>query len=216
MKVIDAKGRTSLTDEELKEITTVLSEGGLIVYPTETLYGLGGDATSETAAFRTYSAKKRPYDLSLSVAVSDISMLKAIARVDKLSERLIESFTPGPLSLLLPKKSSLPDVIASSDRCVAFRVPDHPIITQILSAFGPVIATSANLHGGEQPINIDIAMKQLDDFVDIYIDGGPVSIGKPSTIVEISQGNLNVVRYGAVPVEKIVEVVNGLSESEVS
>lgn len=216
MKVIDAKGRTSLTEDELEEITRVLSEGGLIVYPTETLYGLGGDATSETVAFRTYSAKKRPYDLSLSVAVSDMGMLKAIARVDRISEKVIESFTPGPLSVLLPKKSSLPDVIASSDRSVAFRVPDHPIITQILSAFGPVIATSANLHGGEQPTSIEIAMEQLGDSVDIYIDGGPVPIGKPSTIVEVSQGNLSVVRYGAVPVEKIMEVVNGLSESEVS
>ena len=213
MKVIDAKGRSSLTEAELLEILEVLSGGGLIVYPTETLYGLGGDATSEMVAFKTFRAKKRPFDLPLSVAVSDMSMLRTVALADKLAERVIDRFTPGPLSVLLPKKSSLPSVIASSDETIAVRLPDHPIAMQIIESFGPIISTSANTHGGQQPTSIEVAMEQLGDSVDIYIDGGEVPVGEPSTIVEISHGKVNVVRYGATPVEKIMEVVNESSRS---
>ncbi len=211
MKVIDAKGRSSLTEGEMQEILEVLSSGGLIVYPTETLYGLGGDATNEMVAFKTFRAKKRPFDLPLSVAVSDMSMLRTVALADKLAEKVIEAFTPGPLSVLLPKKSSLPAVIASSDETIAVRLPDHPIAMQIIEHFGPIISTSANTHGGQPPTSIETAMEQLGDSVDIYIDGGAVPIGKPSTIVEVSHGKVNVVRYGAVPGEKIMEVVNDLS-----
>ena len=213
MKVINAKGRTSLTEGEMQEILEILKGGGLVVYPTETLYGLGGDATSEMVAFKTFRAKKRPFDLPLSVAVSDMSMLRTVALADKLAEKVIETFTPGPLSVLLPKKSSLPAVIASSGETIAIRLPNHPIAMQIIGSFGPIISTSANTHGGQQPTSIEIATEQLGDSVDIYVDGGQAPIGKPSTIVEISHGKVNVVRYGAAPVEKIMEVVDDLTRS---
>ncbi len=213
MKVFDANGRASLTEEELQEILDVLSGGGLVVYPTETLYGLGGDATNQTAVFRTFRAKQRPFDLPLSVAVSDMSMLRSIALVDKTAEKLFEAFTPGPLSLLLPKKSAVPDVVTSSDDSIAIRVPDHPIALQIIRKFGPIISTSANRHGGGNPADIGMAMEQLGGAVDIYIDAGPTPIGKPSTIVQVSHGKVNVVRYGAIPMEKIMEVVDDLERS---
>ena len=213
MKVIDATGRNSLTEGELREVTDVLSSGGLIVYPTETLYGLGGDATSEIAAFKAFRAKKRPFDLPLSVAVSGMSMLRTVALASKTAERVFETFTPGPLSVLLPKKSSVPDVIASSDDTIAIRIPDHPIALQIIEQFGPILSTSANLHGGGNPTSIDLAREQLGDSVDIYIDVGPTPIGKPSTIVEITRGSVSVVREGAIPVERIMEVVDELSRS---
>ena len=163
-----------------------LGAGGLVGFPTETVYGLGADATDARAVARLYEAKGRPSFNPLIAHVADLAAAKAIARLDERSLLLAEKFWPGPLTLVLPKASNCPvcDLATAGLDTIAVRVPAHPVTQAILRAFGkPVVAPSANLSGHISPTTAAHVLADLDGRIDLVIDGGPVSVGVESTIL---------------------------------
>src|SRR5579864_3935056 len=164
----------------------VLAEGGLIGFPTETVYGLGADATNPQAVARLYQAKGRPAFNPLIAHVGDLQAARKIARFDALASRLAEAFWPGPLTLVLPKAQNCPvaDLATAGLDTVAIRIPAHPVARDILRAFGgAVVAPSANISGQVSPTTAAHVASDLTGRVDLILDGGPVAVGVESTIV---------------------------------
>ncbi|MGD0817545.1 MAG: L-threonylcarbamoyladenylate synthase [Methanomassiliicoccales archaeon] len=198
-----------IEDDKFEMVVSELRSGHLIVYPTETVYGLGADPFDELAVKRVFKAKKRPYDMPLSIAVSNARMLEELAFVDDRARKLIDTFLPGPLTLLLQKKPVVPDMVSAGSPEVGIRIPDHPFALRLINEFGPIISTSANLHSRPNPITCQSAIDDLGESVSIYIDCGPSPIGKPSTIVQLLEGDVEVIRPGAIPIEKVEAVLHG-------
>ncbi len=174
-------------DAKAAEIAArTLARGGLVAFPTETVYGLGADATRPEAIARLYQAKGRPSFNPLIAHVADLAAAQAIARFDAASLKLAEAFWPGPLTLVLPKSQGCPvaDLATAGLDTIAVRVPAHPTARAILLALGkPVAAPSANLSGHVSPTTAAHVRSDLDGRIDLIVDGGPVSVGVESTIV---------------------------------
>ena len=163
-----------------------LAEGGLVAFPTETVYGLGTDAANARAIARLYEAKGRPLFNPLIAHVGDIGAGMRIARFDATAQKLAEAFWPGPLTLVLPKTSdcAVADLATAGLDTIAIRVPAHPVARAILRAFGgPVVAPSANLSGHVSPTSAAHVQSDLMGRIDLIVDGGAVPVGVESTIV---------------------------------
>ena len=186
-----------------------LEDGGLVAFPTETVYGLGADATHAHAVARLYEAKGRPSFNPLIAHVSDLQAARQIARFDETSLRLAEAFWPGPLTLVLPKAATCPvsDLATAGLETIAVRIPAHPVARDILRAFGkPVVAPSANISGHVSPTTAAHVLGDLDGRIDLIVDGGPVSVGVESTIVGCFETPL-LLRPGGLPREEIEHVL---------
>jgi L-threonylcarbamoyladenylate synthase len=208
IKCKDAKNaEIGISKHEMEHILSTLRFGRLVVYPTETIYGLGADPFDETAVKKVFIAKRRPFDMPLSIAVHEMSVAEQIADLDENVYRLAKAFLPGPLTLLVKKRPLLPDIITSSLPEVGIRIPDHPVALRMLEEFGPIISTSANVHSHPNPTIIETAIADLGNSVATYVDCGPCKVGQPSTIVQIIDGTVEVIRYGAIPKEKIEDVL---------
>jgi L-threonylcarbamoyladenylate synthase len=192
-----------LSDEQLQEVIEILRSGGTIVYPTDTLYGLGVDPFNEEAVRKMYDLKKRPYDKPVSVAVHDISQIAEYVEITDIARHTTREFLPGPLTILLKKKdpSSLP--IISSENKLGVRILDHPVALPILDGFGPITSTSANIHQEEPPCDIDDAIQQLGDAVEIYIDAGKCRYGQESTVLDVSTDSPMIIRPGVMSRERL-------------
>ncbi len=168
------------------EAARILQAGGLVAFPTETVYGLGADATNPAAIARLYQAKGRPAFNPLIAHVGDIEAARAIARFDARATALAAAFWPGPLTLVLPKTGdcAVADLATAGLETIAIRVPAHPVARAILCAFGgPVVAPSANLSGHVSPTCAAHVQSDLAGRIDLIVDGGPVEVGVESTIV---------------------------------
>ncbi|MDI3562689.1 L-threonylcarbamoyladenylate synthase [Bradyrhizobium sp. Arg816] len=164
----------------------VLAAGGLVAFPTETVYGLGADAANATAVAHIYSAKGRPAFNPLIAHVADLSAARRIGRFDARALRLAEAFWPGPLTLVVPKTDNCPvaELATAGLDTVAIRIPAHPVAEAILRAFGgAVVAPSANISGHVSPTLAAHVESDLAGRIDLIVDGGPVTVGVESTIV---------------------------------
>jgi L-threonylcarbamoyladenylate synthase len=186
-----------------------LADGGLVAFPTETVYGLGADATNARAVARLYEAKGRPSFNPLIAHVSDLQAAQQIAAFDAKSLRLAETFWPGPLTLVLPKTTGCPvsDLATAGLETIAVRIPAHRVARDILRAFGkPVVAPSANISGHVSPTIAAHVLGDLEGRIDLIVDGGPVSVGVESTIVGCFEQPL-LLRPGGLPREEIERVL---------
>jgi L-threonylcarbamoyladenylate synthase len=186
-----------------------LGEGGLVAFPTETVYGLGADAAQGPAIARLYEAKGRPAFNPLIAHVADISSARQIARFNTTAERLAEAFWPGPLTLVLPKSTPCPvaELATAGLDTVAIRVPAHPVAQALLRAFGgAVVAPSANLSGHVSPTTAAHVASDLAGRVDLILDGGAVAVGVESTIVACFEQPM-LLRPGGLPREAIERVL---------
>lgn len=186
-----------------------LASGGLVAFPTETVYGLGADATNPTAIARLYQAKGRPSFNPLIAHVPDLAAAQRIAVFDDKSLKLAEAFWPGPLTLVLPKAPGCPvaDLATAGLDTIAIRVPAHPVARDILRAFGkPVVAPSANVSGHVSPTTADHVRHDLAGRIDLIVDGGPVRVGVESTIVGCL-GTPMLLRPGGLPRAEIERVL---------
>lgn len=212
---------TDLSDGRAKEILSVagklLADGGLVVFPTETVYGLGANATDATAASRIYAAKGRPSDNPLIVHIADPSEADAIAETNEIYYRLARYFMPGPLTVILPVRPTIPRTVTAGLDTVALRCPSHPVARALIAAAGvPLAAPSANLSGSPSPTTGPHVKDDMEGRVDMIIDGGPCEFGLESTIVKVeNNGSLLLLRPGAVTKEDI-EAATGLSVSVAS
>jgi L-threonylcarbamoyladenylate synthase len=186
-----------------------LAAGGLVAFPTETVYGLGADATNAAAIALLYQAKGRPTFNPLIAHVRDIAAAAKIARFDASATALAEAFWPGPLTLVLPKNKdcSVADLATAGLETVAIRVPAHPVARDILRAFGgPVVAPSANLSGHVSPTTAAHVQSDLAGRIDLIVDGGPVEVGVESTIIGCFEQPM-LLRPGGVPRAEIERVL---------
>jgi len=192
-----------------KAAAKTLAEGGLVAFPTETVYGLGADAANPAAVAHLYQAKGRPAFNPLIAHVADLAAAQRIARFDSLATALAETFWPGPLTLVLPKTEACPvsDLATAGLDTVAIRVPAHPVAHDILRAFGgPVVAPSANLSGHVSPTTAEHVNSDLAGRIDLIVDGGPVAVGVESTIVGCFETPM-LLRPGGLPRAEIERVI---------
>lgn len=179
-------------------ILDTLRGGGSVVYPTDTLYGLGVDATREDLVWKVSEMKHRPAGQPMSVAVHGLREIEAWANVSEAARNFLKTNLPGAYTVILPPGPKAPRHLVSP-RGIAFRMPRHPLPMLITRAFGPVTATSANQHGGDPPIDLATAQRQLGDAVDVYIDAGPCEFGQGSSVVDFTGERPKVIRPGPVP-----------------
>lgn len=208
MRTIKCKKEGCADAAQIDEVVEEILNGDLIVYPTETVYGIGACIYNETAVKKLYMAKNRPFDMPLSVAVADRKMAELIAEVDERAGKLIDAFLPGPLTIIIKKKDGVPDIVTSMSEKVGIRIPDHPIALSLIRKTGPIVATSANLHSHPDAVTVDEAERDLKDNVSTYIDCGPCTLGKPSTIIWLMGDNMEIVRQGAITKDQIEAVLN--------
>jgi L-threonylcarbamoyladenylate synthase len=195
-------------ESAIGEAAKEVAAGNLIVYPTETVYGIGADIFNEVAVKNLFLAKRRPFDMALSVAVSDKSMMEKIAVLDETAEKLVDAFLPGPLTIIIEKRQEVPDLVTSTSKKVGIRMPDHPVAQGIVKRTGPLVATSANLHSHPDAVDIGTAVKDLGSSVNLYVDSGPSRLKKPSTIVWIMNGEVEIIRQGAITIKNIEGVLD--------
>ncbi len=174
----------------IKRAADVLRNGGLVVYPTETVYGLGADALSERAVKKVYDIKKRALGEPISLAVASYEMLEQVAYID--SWELIRRLLPGSVTVLLRKRENVPDILTAHSKLVGVRLLVHPVAVQLIKSFGsPITSTSANISGSPPPRKVD----EVRITADLILDGGVCKYGLPSTVVDLV--NMKMIRKGA-------------------
>src|SRR5947208_8571465 len=194
-------------DAAIAEAARVIAEGGLVAFPTETVYGLGADAGNGAAIARLYAAKGRPAFNPLIAHVASAAAARKLARFNAAAARLADAFWPGPLTLVLPKAAECPvaELATAGLDSIAVRVPAHPIAQDILRSFGgPVVAPSANRSGHISPTTAAHVLADLDGRIDLIVDGGATPVGVESTIVACLPQPLGapaLLRPGGVPRE---------------
>ena len=203
------------TAESIQHAVDVIRRGGLAAFPTETVYGLGADASNPAGVARIFEAKKRPSHHPLIVHLASADLVPAWARrIPDVVKTLADRFWPGPLTLILERHSSVPDAVTGGQETVGLRVPDHPLALALLAAANRGIAApSANRFGRISPTCASHVVAELGGSVDYVLDGGPCAVGLESTILDLSSGRPRLLRPGAISPEAIAEVLGELPAS---
>ncbi|MGQ9646841.1 MAG: L-threonylcarbamoyladenylate synthase [Thermodesulfobacteriota bacterium] len=204
-------------DQAIQQAAEIIRRGGLVAFPTETVYGLGADAFNPIAVARIFEVKKRPYFDPLIVHVSNPNDLhRLVAEVPITARRLLEQFWPGPLTLVLKKKEAVPDIVTSGLPTVAVRMPRHPMTLRLISLSGtPIVGPSANRFGYLSPTTAEHVREQLRDQIDFVLDGGPCDVGVESTIISFAEENPRLLRAGGIPVEEIETTAGRVETNEI-
>ncbi|MCR5427901.1 MAG: threonylcarbamoyl-AMP synthase [Lachnospiraceae bacterium] len=206
IKKIDAENMTSA---DFKEAAELLRAGKLVAFPTETVYGLGGDAFDPTASARIYAAKGRPSDNPLIVHIADIAELKKLCReVPEEAYLLADKFWPGPLTMIMKKADCIPKETTGGLDTVAIRMPSHPIARRLIQETGlPIAAPSANASGRPSTTKAEHVIEDLDGRIEMIIDGGSSDIGLESTIVDLTVKPVQILRPGFITIEMLKGVI---------
>jgi L-threonylcarbamoyladenylate synthase len=191
--------------QQIEQGISVLKEGGIVAFPTDTVYSLGASISIVPAVEQVYRVKQRPHERALPVLLADISQIGEVAQaVPRIAWLLAEKFLPGALTLVLPKSKSVPDIVTSGSNTVAVRVPAHPVPVALVRGVGtPVVGTSANLSGQPSALTYEEACAQLGDKADLIIDGGRCPGGTESTIVDLTGETPVILREGAISREEL-------------
>jgi L-threonylcarbamoyladenylate synthase len=193
----------------LQRAATLLRQGGLVAFPTETVYGLGADALDRTAVARIFKAKQRPNWDPLIVHVRDLAMARSLAQsLPAAFETLGEKFWPGPLTMVVEKAARVPDEVTAGRPAVALRMPRHPVASLLLAEAGlPIAAPSANKFGRPSPTRAEHVVDDLGSSVDLILDAGPTFMGVESTVLDLTQATPAILRPGGVTREQLEAVV---------
>lgn len=202
--------------EELHRAAATLQAGGLVAIPTETVYGLAANALNPQAVAKIFAAKERPYFDPLIVHLAEESWWpRVVSDFPPVARKLAAMFWPGPLTMILPKTAAVPQLVTSGLMTVGVRVPDHPLTQKLLRlADLPVAAPSANPFGRLSPTTADHVRQQLGNRIDMVLDGGPCRVGVESTIVQIHDDMVTLLRPGGVPLEEIEALVGHVRRPE--
>jgi L-threonylcarbamoyladenylate synthase len=200
----------------IESASKVLQGGGLVAFPTETVYGLGADALNAAAVEKVFEAKGRPADNPLIVHIADEQHLyDLIDHMPAKGSRLAQRFWPGPLTLVLKRTLHVPDNVAAHLDTVAVRMPNHPVALALIRAFGGgIVGPSANLSGKPSPTNAQHVLNDLRGKIDCILDAGPTTIGVESTVVDVTNDPPLILRRGGLPVEQIEESIGRVYVSE--
>ncbi len=203
------RGLVEASDESLQEAAEILLRGGLVAFPTETVYGLGANAHSEEAVRGIFAAKGRPAYNPLIVHVRDIAAAKQLVTSwpDE-ATKLAELFWPGPLTMVLPKQAIVPDLVTAGLETVALRVPSHPVAQALLAAAGiPLAAPSANRSMGVSPTTAQHVQNSLGSRIDLILDGGSTDVGIESIVIDLSGKLARILRPGSISAAQIESVI---------
>ena len=215
----------NIDTDAIKCCADIIKSGGLVAFPTETVYGLGADATDKNAAKKIYAAKGRPSDNPLIIHIADPKDAEGYAYTSELYYKLAEAFMPGPLTVILSKKETIPAEVTGGLDSVAVRCPSHPVARELISMSGvPIAAPSANISGSPSPTSAHHVIKDMDGKIESIIDGDDCEIGLESTIVKLDGSKAILLRPGAITADALgcvceqVEissaVTNALKENE--
>jgi len=202
MKTIVIKGDKP-TKKLIEKAIDILKNGGLIVYPTETCYGIGCDALNENAVEKVYRVKKREKKKPISIIVSSLKMMRKYGKITKEVEYLVKKFMPGPLTIVVEKKRKIPDILNPKE--IAFRISSHPIAQQLVKELDkPITATSANISGSKPIYSSEEIVKIFNGKVDMIIDSGNLPLIQPSTIIRVKKSKIELIREGAIPFDIVL------------
>lgn len=211
MKTVFLKMGTeeTLDEEYVRKAGDCLKQGGLVAFPTETVYGLGADALNEKAAEKIYAAKGRPSDNPLIVHIADLTSIEKIVRdFPEKARKLAKDFWPGPLTMILNKKDIVPKSTTGGLETVAVRMPDHPLALKVIKAAGGYVAApSANTSGRPSPTQARHVLEDMDGKIDMILDGGELGIGIESTIVDMSVEPPMILRPGYITEEMLEQSI---------
>ena len=191
---------------------SILKRGGIVAFPTDTVYGLGAGANLHQAVERVYQVKERPRNMALPLLLAHTLQISEVAEpVPPIAWRLAHNFLPGALTIVLHKSSSVPDIITGGGITVAVRIPAHPIPVALADGLGmPIVGTSANLSGKPSALTADEVYSQFGDKIDLVIDGGRCPGGRESTIVDVTGETPVVLREGAISGEELKRVCGSI------
>lgn len=191
------------SSEAIAQARDVLQGGGLVAFPTDTVYGVGALAFDGQAVASIYRAKDRPIEKAIPVLIGDADDLEKVAvEIPDSARRLASRFWPGPLTILVPKLAALPDVVSATST-VGVRVPDHDVARLLLRTVGPMAVTSANISGAQSPVTAQEVHQQLGGRIAVIIDGGRTPGGIPSTLVDCTTPELKILREGPLSLEEL-------------
>jgi L-threonylcarbamoyladenylate synthase len=192
---------------QIQSALEVLKSGGLVAFPTDTVYGLGALVFDGKAVESIYAAKDRPIEKAIPVLLGDADDLpKVTSALPEMAVKLTSRFWPGPLTLVLPKLQTLPQAVSATDT-VAVRVPDHKVARALLRAAGPMAVTSANISGQSSPTTAEEVFSQLNGRIALIIDGGKTPGGIPSTLVDCTKAIPEILRAGPISLDEILSAL---------
>jgi L-threonylcarbamoyladenylate synthase len=185
----------------------VLQAGGLVAFPTDTVYGVGALAFDGKAIESIYTAKDRPIEKAIPILISDPQELEKVGiDIPEVARKLASRFWPGPLTILVPKRADLPEAVSATST-VGVRMPDHEVARSLLRLAGPLAVTSANISGGLSPISAEEVYEQLAGRIPLIIDGGRTPGGVPSTLVDCTAPELKVLREGPITLDELLSAL---------
>ena len=212
----------NVTEESLNRAALVLRNGGIVAFPTETVYGLGADAYNADAIVKVFEAKNRPYFDPLIIHIDNIDTLSKVADLSQLSQEtkrklnlLTDAFWPGPLSIVLPKSHNIPGIATAGLNTAAVRLPANETARKLIAlANGAVAAPSANPFGALSPTTAQHVKDGLGERVDIILDGGAALVGVESTVLDLSGEQVKLLRHGGIPKEEIEKVIGEMGSRD--
>ena len=198
--------------KQVEKGISILNQGGIVAFPTDTVYGLGACATNQLAVERIYAVKERPQNVALPLLLACTSQISEVAEpVPQIAWLLAKKFLPGALTLVLHKSNSVPNIITAGDITVAVRIPAHPIPVALVEGLGaPIVGTSANLSGKPSALTADEVYSQFGDKIDLVIDGGKCPGGRESTIVDVTEETPVILREGAITGEELKQICGSI------
>lgn len=196
--------------QKLRYSAEIIKNGGIVVFPTETVYGIGTNGLDKEAVERLYKIKERPLNKPISLLVSDYEMIEKVVKdINELEYKIMKKFFPGPLTIILNKKDIVPDIVTSGGSTVGIRMPEEEITRKLIEYAGvPIAAPSANISGKASGIDLQEIIKEFGDKVDYYIDGGKSKIGIGSTIVKVENNTIKILREGSISKKEIEDLIN--------
>ena len=193
----------------IEEASEFIKQGKIVIFPTETVYGIGTNGLNENAVKRLYEVKKRPLNKPISLLISNMKMVDLIAKdITETEYKIMKIFFPGPLTIILKKKDIVPDIVTAGQDTVGVRMPRGEVARKLVELAGvPIAAPSANISGEPSGTNLQEIMKHFDGKVDYYIDGGNSELGLASTIVKVIDGEPIILRQGSITLEQINKIL---------
>ena len=193
--------------DALSRALAILQAGGLVAFPTDTVYGVGALALDGKAVESIYIAKDRPVEKAIPVLIGDVHELDKVGiDIPEIGRKLASRFWPGPLTILVPKRADLPESV-SATATVGVRVPDHEVARALLGATGPMAVTSANISGRQSPVTAQEVDEQLGGRIPLIVDGGKTPGGVPSTLVDCTGPELRVLREGPISLDELLSAL---------
>ncbi len=200
----------NINENELDNCIEVLRNGGIVIFPTETVYGIGTNAYCEKSVEKIYEIKERPEEKPLSILVSNVNEISKYAIINNsMEEQIIKNLMPGPITIILEKRPEVFNYITSGKNTIGIRIPDNKIILKILEALKlPIVAPSANISGHPSGIELNEILPDFENKVDICIDGGKSELSESSTIVQVVDNEIKILRQGKILKQDIENILN--------